>query len=75
MIAENAGKRWRRSYRGHHVLHKHKQPERNGGGWAVAKKAVEKGLTVPKYVKTSLAPGSRVVTDYFNKAGVDGVSG
>ena len=33
----------------------------------VAKKAVEKGLTVPPYVKTSLAPGSRVVTDYLLK--------
>ena len=37
----------------------------------LAKKAVEKGLTVPPYVKTSLAPGSRVVTDYFEKAGLD----
>ena len=37
----------------------------------VAKKAVEKGLTVPPHVKTSLAPGSRVVTDYFEKAGLD----
>src|SRR5262249_34896706 len=36
-----------------------------------AKKAVEKGLTVPPHVKTSLAPGSRVVTDYFKKAGLD----
>ncbi len=36
----------------------------------VAKKAVEKGLSVPSYVKTSLAPGSRVVTDYLNKAGL-----
>ncbi|MDB5324069.1 MAG: acn [Phycisphaerales bacterium] len=36
----------------------------------LAKKAVAKGLTVPHYVKTSLAPGSRVVTDYFNKAGL-----
>jgi aconitate hydratase len=36
----------------------------------VAKKAVEKGLTVPHYVKTSLAPGSRVVTDYLDKAGL-----
>ncbi|CAN5478959.1 aconitate hydratase AcnA [soil metagenome] len=36
----------------------------------LAKKAVEKGLKVPHYVKTSLAPGSRVVTDYFNKAGL-----
>jgi aconitate hydratase len=36
----------------------------------LAKKAVEKGLKVPSYVKTSLAPGSRVVTDYLNKAGL-----
>ena len=36
----------------------------------VAKKAVEKGLTVPPYVKTSLAPGSRVVSDYLDKAGL-----
>ncbi len=36
----------------------------------VAKKAVERGLKVPPYVKTSLAPGSRVVTDYFDKAGL-----
>ena len=36
----------------------------------LAKKAVEKGLEVPAYVKTSLAPGSRVVTDYLNKAGL-----
>jgi aconitate hydratase len=36
----------------------------------VAKKAVEKGLKVPPYVKTSLAPGSRVVTDYLEKTGL-----
>jgi aconitate hydratase len=36
----------------------------------LAKKAVEKGLTVPPWVKTSLAPGSRVVTDYYSKAGL-----
>src|SRR5213079_1571490 len=36
----------------------------------LAKRAVERGLTVKPYVKTSLAPGSRVVTDYFNKAGL-----
>ena len=36
----------------------------------LAKKAVEHGLKVPPYVKTSLAPGSRVVTDYLNKAGL-----
>jgi aconitate hydratase len=34
----------------------------------VAKKAVEKGLTVKPHIKTSLAPGSRVVTDYLKKA-------
>ncbi|WP_243291819.1 aconitate hydratase AcnA [Bacillus sp. FJAT-47783] len=36
----------------------------------VAKKAVEKGLTVPKYVKTSLAPGSKVVTGYLKNSGL-----
>ncbi|MEY2776109.1 MAG: aconitate hydratase [Pseudomonadota bacterium] len=36
----------------------------------LAKKAVEKGLTVNKRVKTSLAPGSRVVTEYLTKAGL-----
>jgi aconitate hydratase len=36
----------------------------------LAKKAVEKGLNVRKYVKTSLAPGSRVVTEYLNDAGL-----
>lgn len=37
----------------------------------LAKNAVEKGLTVNKKVKTSLAPGSRVVTEYLQKAGLD----
>src|ERR1700687_517380 len=36
----------------------------------LAKKAVEKGLSVPPWVKTSLAPGSKVVTDYLAKAGL-----
>jgi aconitate hydratase len=36
----------------------------------LARKAVEKGLTVKPWVKTSLAPGSQVVTDYLVKAGV-----
>ncbi len=36
----------------------------------VAKKAVERGLTVNSTVKSSLAPGSRVVTDYLNKTGL-----
>jgi aconitate hydratase len=36
----------------------------------LAKKAVEKGLTVPAWVKTSLAPGSKVVKDYLETAGL-----
>ena len=36
----------------------------------LAQKAVAKGLKVPSYVKTSLAPGSRVVTDYLAKTGL-----
>src|SRR5690606_25213700 len=36
----------------------------------VARKAVEKGMKVPPYVKTSLAPGSRVVTEYLDEAGL-----
>ena len=36
----------------------------------LAKKAVERGLRVDPVVKTSLAPGSRVVTDYLNKTGL-----
>jgi len=36
----------------------------------LAKKAVEKGLTVKPYVKTSLAPGSRVATDYLTELGL-----
>ena len=37
----------------------------------LAKKAVERGLKVGPHVKTSLAPGSRVVTDYFRESGLD----
>lgn len=40
------------------------------GAGLVAKKAVERGLKVKKYVKTSLAPGSTVVTEYLNAAGL-----
>jgi aconitate hydratase len=36
----------------------------------LAKKAVEKGLHAKPWVKTSLAPGSKVVTEYYNKAGL-----
>jgi aconitate hydratase len=40
------------------------------GAGLIAKKAVEKGLSVPSYVKTSLTPGSLVVTEYLKKAGL-----
>jgi len=40
------------------------------GAALVAKKAVEKGLTVPTFVKTSLAPGSQAATRYLEKAGL-----
>ncbi|MFM7928410.1 MAG: aconitate hydratase AcnA, partial [Pirellula sp.] len=40
------------------------------GAGLLAKKAVARGLKVKPFVKTSLAPGSRVVTDYLTKAGV-----
>src|SRR5690625_1284864 len=40
------------------------------GAGLLAKKAVDKGLTVPDYVKTSLAPGSTVVTRYLDDSGL-----
>ncbi len=40
------------------------------GAGILAKKAVERGLTVPAHVKTSLAPGSKVVTGYLEAAGL-----
>jgi len=41
------------------------------GAGLLAKKAVEKGLQTKPWVKTSLAPGSQVVTDYLEKAGLN----
>jgi aconitate hydratase len=40
------------------------------GAGLLAKKAAERGLRVPLYVKTSLAPGSKVVTEYLEAAGL-----
>lgn len=37
----------------------------------LARNAVEAGLSIKPYIKTSLSPGSHVVTQYFEKAGVD----
>ena len=45
-------------------------PEVMIGAGILAKKAVEKGLTRKPWVKTTLAPGSQVVTDYYQKAGL-----
>ncbi len=45
-------------------------PEVMIGAGLMAKKAVELGLSSKPWVKTSLAPGSRVVTDYYDKAGL-----
>jgi aconitate hydratase len=42
------------------------------GAGLLAKKAVEKGLTRKPWVKSSLAPGSKVVTEYYRRAGLDG---
>jgi aconitate hydratase A / 2-methylisocitrate dehydratase len=41
------------------------------GAGLVAKKAVERGIKVQPWVKTSLAPGSQIVTDYLEKAGLN----
>src|SRR5689334_20871967 len=41
------------------------------GAGLLAKKAVEKGLTRKPWVKSSLAPGSKVVTDYYRRSGLD----
>jgi aconitase A len=41
------------------------------GAGLLAKKAVERGLKVPKHVKTSTAPGSKVVTEYLREAGLE----
>ncbi len=40
------------------------------GAGLLAKKAVERGLTRKPWVKTSLAPGSKIVTDYYDRAGL-----
>jgi len=42
------------------------------GAGLLARKAVQRGLRVPPYVKTSLAPGSKVVTEYLRRAGLLG---
>lgn len=45
-------------------------PDAMIGAGLVAKKAIEKGLKIRSYIKTSLSPGSNVVTEYLNRAGL-----
>lgn len=40
------------------------------GAGLVAKKAIEKGIKIRPYIKTTLSPGSNVVTEYLNKSGL-----
>ena len=65
----------RGDHRRDHVLHQHLQPEVMIGAALVAKKAVERGLTRKPWVKTTLAPGSKVVSDYYDRSGLTAVPG
>ena len=55
---------------GNHQLHEHVEPERHDWRRALARNAVKRGLKVKPWVKTSLAPGSLVVTEYLRAAGL-----
>ena len=48
-------------------LHQHLNPSVLLAAGLLAKKAVEAGLTVKPHIKTSLAPGSRIVTEYLTQ--------
>ena len=54
-----------------HELHQHLEPGRDGGGRPGGRQRVEKGLRSQPWVKTSLAPGSKVVTEYFERSGLN----
>ncbi|NKV11891.1 aconitate hydratase AcnA [Rhodococcus hoagii] len=56
--------------RGHHVLHHTSNPSVMLGAALLARNAVEKGLETKPWVKTNMAPGSQVVSDYYEKAGL-----
>jgi aconitate hydratase len=60
----------RRADRRHHQLHQHQQPGRAAGRRPAGQEGGEAGLKVKKHIKTSLAPGSRIVTEYLEKAGL-----
>ena len=57
--------------RRHHQLHQHLEPVGDGGRRACwPRRPSRSGLTTPPWVKTSLAPGSRAVTGYLDRAGL-----
>ena len=62
--------RWRGGDRRDYELHQYVESVGDDRGRFVAKKAVEKGLSAKPWVKTSLAPGSKVVLDYLSDAGL-----
>jgi aconitate hydratase len=51
----------------HHQLHQHLQPQRAAGGRPAGQEGGGGGLKVKPHIKTSLAPGSRIVTEYLTK--------
>jgi hypothetical protein len=53
---------------GHYLLYQHLEPQRTDGGRSAGEKAVELGLKPQPWVKASLAPGSKVVSDYLAQA-------
>ena len=61
----------RRGHRRDHVLHQHLQPERAGRRRSPRQEGGREGPDLQPWVKTSLAPGSQVVTDYLAAAGLD----
>ena len=62
---------WRRRHRRHHQLHQHVEPERaDRRRPGRPQRPQAQGSTAKPWVKTSLAPGSQVVTDYLDKAGL-----
>jgi hypothetical protein len=60
----------RRADRRHHLCTNTSNPSVLLAAGLLAKKAVERGLTVKPHIKTSLAPGSRIVTEYLTKTGL-----
>ena len=60
----------RRGDRRHHLVHQYLQPVGAGGGGPGGPQRPWQGLKTKPWVKTSLAPGSQVVTDYLAKAGL-----